>query len=420
MKKETKRYSLVEYCGTIKRYVKHFEEYDELLGVITKFNNRKTCPFYFGNISCKLDWTNYYEVTIHIYNKLTNKMFITDMDNFTMQFENDKELAEYFNGSLRTIDEVNSDINIMYFEDKNSVEKSEKDVDKRIKYIRTLYKEDEEHLHTEYIDRCFDSENRCGNIDFYEQLLAEFSFNPIVEEEVARIEKYINLAKQYSGKDNENVTNYFWECMAVINLYAKRLFHKLIRERNSKKEILRRYYNALCDEKINSTDDTISQRIKLLINELEIDNSIRPVIDVANNTYIETNRPCIAISLDNDKIITGKKTKLLSPASSLILNAIKEITKIPDDVDLLSPSILEPITKYKNKISDNVLNLQELIIALSICSVTNPIVNKALNNLSKLENCDAHASYILEDVDYYALKNLKINITCEPIFKPKD
>ena len=185
----------------------------------------------------------------------------------------------------------------------------------------------------------------------------------------------------------------------------------------SKKEILRRYYKALCDEKINNTDDLISQRIKLLINELEIDNSIRPVIDIANNTYIETNRPCIAIELENGKIITGKKTKLLSPASSLILNAIKELTKIPDDVDLLSPSILEPITKYKNKISDNILNLQELIIALSICSVTNPIVNKALKSISKLENCDAHASYILEDTDFYALKNLKTNITCEPIFK---
>ena len=89
--------------------------------------------------------------------------------------------------------------------------------------------------------------------------------------------------------------------------------------------------------------------IKLLINELQIDNSIRPVIDEANKTYNETNRNCIAIELDNGKIITGKKTKLLSPASSLILNAIKELTKIPDDVDLLSPSVLEPITKYKNK-----------------------------------------------------------------------
>ena len=185
----------------------------------------------------------------------------------------------------------------------------------------------------------------------------------------------------------------------------------------AKKEILRRYYKALCDEKVSSSNDEISKRIKLLINELQIDNSIRPVIDEANNIYKETNRNCVAIELDNGKIITGKKTKLLSPASSLILNAIKELTKIPDDVDLLSPSVLEPITKYKNKISDKVLNLQELVIALSICSVTNPIVNKALNNLSKLENCDAHSSYILEDIDYYALKNLKINITCEPIFK---
>ena len=185
----------------------------------------------------------------------------------------------------------------------------------------------------------------------------------------------------------------------------------------AKKEILRRYYKALCDEKTNGNNDEISKRIKLLINELQIDNSIRPVITEANKTFEETGRNCIAIELDNGKIITGKKTKLLSPASSLILNSIKELTKIPDDVDLLSPSILEPITKYKNKISDKTLNLQELIIALSICSVTNPIVNKALNNLSKLENCDAHSSYILEDIDYYALKNLKINITCEPIFK---
>ena len=202
-----------------------------------------------------------------------------------------------------------------------------------------------------------------------------------------------------------------------VNSIASCITDDEVIQQAAKKEILRRYYKALCDEKVNSTDDTISKRIKLLINELQIDNSIRPVINEANEIFKKTNRNCVAIELDNGKIITGKKTKLLSPASSLILNAIKELTKIPDDVDLLSPSVLEPITKYKNKISDKTLNLQELIIALSICSVTNPIVNKALNNLSKLENCDAHSSYILEDIDFYALKNLKINITCEPIFK---
>ncbi len=182
----------------------------------------------------------------------------------------------------------------------------------------------------------------------------------------------------------------------------------------AKKEIIRRYYKALCDQKTDNIDEEIPKRIKLLINELDIDESIRPVIDIANTTYTETSRPCVAIELPNNKIITGKRTKLLSASSSLLLNAIKELTNIPDDVDLLSPSILEPITKLKNKTSDQTLNLQELLIALSICSVTNPIVNKALNNLKKLENCDAHASYILENSDYNALRNLKINITCEP------
>ena len=182
------------------------------------------------------------------------------------------------------------------------------------------------------------------------------------------------------------------------------------------KEIIRRYYKALCDVKTNSIDEEIPKRIKLLLNELQIDNSIRPVINTANETYLKSNRSCIAIELNNKKIITGKQTQLLSPASSLILNAIKELTNIPDDVDLLSPTILEPIINYKNKVEDKTLNLQELIITLAICSVTNPIVKKALNNIKKLENCDAHASHILKQSDYDALKSLKINITCEPKF----
>lgn len=185
---------------------------------------------------------------------------------------------------------------------------------------------------------------------------------------------------------------------------------------SAKKEILRRYYKALCDAKTSGSSDELPQKIKLLLNELNITKEIRPVIDVALKTYNETSRPCIALELPNGEIVIGKKTKLLSPASSLILNAIKVLTKIPDDVDLLSPTILEPIIKLKNNIDGDVLNLQELFIALSICSVTNPIINKAFNKIKELENCEAHASYILEDSDYNILKNFKINITCEPLY----
>ena len=187
----------------------------------------------------------------------------------------------------------------------------------------------------------------------------------------------------------------------------------------SRQEIIRRYYKALCDYKTGDSNEDISKRIKLLMNELEINPlEERKIINVAREKSKEENLPVIALELANGKIITGKKTEILSPASSLILNAIKELTKIPDDVDLLSKSVLEPILKLKplGNHASNSLNLEEVLIALSICSATNPIVKKALKNLNKLSGLEAHASFMVYNGDLNTLKRLNINLTCDPIF----
>ena len=186
----------------------------------------------------------------------------------------------------------------------------------------------------------------------------------------------------------------------------------------AKKEILRRYYKALVDTKLNGAPCDIHKRIKLLINELNIDTSILKVIDTALEKEKKSNKKAIALELSDGTIITGRETKLLSPASSLILNSIKYLTDIPDEIDLLSPSVLKPILKLKKQTlsSSNILNLNEVLIALSICSATNPTVSKALKNITKLQNCDAHATYIIEKNDLDALRNLLVNLTCEPIF----
>ena len=79
-------------------------------------------------------------------------------------------------------------------------------------------------------------------------------------------------------------------------------------------------------------------------------------------------------------------------------------------------SVLEPITKLKNSTEiyyNKGLQLQEILIALSICSVTNPIIKKALTNIKKLEGCEAHSTYIVQDGELKSLKGLKINLTCE-------
>ena len=187
----------------------------------------------------------------------------------------------------------------------------------------------------------------------------------------------------------------------------------------SRQEIIRRYYKALCDYKTGTGEEYISERIKLLMNELEINPlKERPVINVAREKSNALDLPVIALELADGKIITGKKTEFLSPASSLILNAIKELTNIPDDVDLLSKSILEPILKLKplSNHASKSLNLEEVLIALSICSVTNPVIEEALNNLSKLSGLEAHASFMVYNGDLNTLKRLNINLTCDPVF----
>ena len=203
-----------------------------------------------------------------------------------------------------------------------------------------------------------------------------------------------------------------------VNSIGKCIFDDDVIQEAAKKEIVRRYYKSLVDAKLGSCDEEIPKRIKLLINELKINKNILPVIEAAKTKEKLKKKRAMALELEDGTIITGRETKLLSPAASLILNSIKDLTDIPDEIDLLSPSVLKPILKLKKESLSNGknLNLNDVLIALSICSATNPIVEKALKNLKKLNNTDWHATYIVEKNDLNALRSLLINLTCEPIF----
>ena len=166
------------------------------------------------------------------------------------------------------------------------------------------------------------------------------------------------------------------------------------------------------------SDEDAWKKIKLLMNELKIDEKYLDVIEPALEKSKKENKPVISLKLSKKKIITGKQTEILSPACTVVLNAIKELSKIPDDIKLISPNVLEPMLEMKRKLGtgDETLQLTEVLTALSICSTTNPMVEKALDNLPKLKDCEAHATYIVENGDKKALKKLNINLTCESEF----
>lgn len=84
--------------------------------------------------------------------------------------------------------------------------------------------------------------------------------------------------------------------------------------------------------------------------------------------------------------------------------------------------VIELMLKIKKDLfnKNEVLNLQEILFDLLINVATNPIIAKMLENLNKLNNCEAHSTYILTNGDAKPLKQLNINYTCDPEFKDSD
>ena len=186
-------------------------------------------------------------------------------------------------------------------------------------------------------------------------------------------------------------------------------------EEASKKEIVRRYYNELNNYKIGLCDDDAYKKIKILMNELEIDENYLDVVLPALEKKKKDGEPTIAIKAGR-KIVVGKQTSLMTAAGSAVLNALKYLSKIPD-IYLLSPTVLEPILKLKKEMGkEERLTLTEVLTALSISSVTNPTAAKALASITKLRGVDAHSTYIVTGTDKKAFQDLKINLTCENEF----
>ena len=209
---------------------------------------------------------------------------------------------------------------------------------------------------------------------------------------------------------------YFSPTDMGVNMVGFCITDNEVVEEAAKKEIIRRYYNEKINYKLGLCDEDTFKRIKLLMNELNIDETYLDVIKPALEKKQKEGVPVIAMKVNN-KILTGKQTDLLTPAGSIVLNAIKYLSKVPDDIYLLSPTVLEPILKLKKEMSGgDRLTLSEVLTALSISSITNPLAAKAMASLAKLKNCEAHATYIVTGSDKDTLKELKINLTCENEF----
>ena len=187
-------------------------------------------------------------------------------------------------------------------------------------------------------------------------------------------------------------------------------------------EIIRRHYNALCKRKKGEGGDVEVTKTELLMNQAGLSPDDRPVIKAALDKARETGAPAVAIELSDGRIVTGKTSSLLGSSSAALLNAVKEYAGIPEDIDLISPTVIQPVQDLKvNHLGNHNprLHTDEVLVALSICAATNPMAATAMKQLEKLKNCEVHSSVILNQVDSSTFKKLGMNLTCEPQYQTK-
>lgn len=193
----------------------------------------------------------------------------------------------------------------------------------------------------------------------------------------------------------------------------------------SRQEIVMRYFKTSCEYKKGYVDEETFNRVKLIMEQLDLKPEDRKVVVPARSYAANLKEKseknevvsAVAMQLSDDTIITGKSSDLMASTAAAVLNAIKHLAHIGDEIHLISPAILSPILNLKQNMlqsKNTVLSCEEVLIALSISAVTNPTAQIAMGKLSKLKGCQAHSTMMLTKTDEQTYRKLGIDVTSEP------
>ncbi len=191
----------------------------------------------------------------------------------------------------------------------------------------------------------------------------------------------------------------------------------------SRQEIIRRYFAAKCDHRQGKGSEQAVEKIQIVMQQVGVTVQNRAVVAPALEKSRRSGAAAAAIQLGDGRIVTGKASQLMSASSSAVLNAIKALSNIDDDLMLISPIILEPIVRLKTEIlggRSTLLKLDDVLIALSISAATNTLTARAMEALPRLRDCEIHSTQMLHSGDAGTLRRLGLRLTCEAEYPGKD
>lgn len=250
------------------------------------------------------------------------------------------------------------------------------------------------------------------HLDEYGETVVNYNRDIEVFPVVSTILERITGEKIYKSPTDMGVN------MAGYGICDDKVVYKAARQ-----EILRRFYHAKCDFKQGRGDEETATRIEMIMKKLNLSSDERRVIKAANDKRDSSNVTSVAIELHDGRIITGRESALMHAGASAILNAIKQLADLPDELHMISPAVLAPITKLKGnclKNKNTVLDIEEVLIALAISAATNVTVELAMSKLPLLAGCEAHSTNMVTQTDDDIFRRLGINLTCDSRFPTKD
>ena len=208
-----------------------------------------------------------------------------------------------------------------------------------------------------------------------------------------------------------------------VNMAGNCIINDEATKEAARDEIIRRYYATMCDRRKARATAAAEGKIELLMEKAGISPADRPVVGAALRKSEETGgAPAVAIELNDRRVITGKTSSLLGASSAALLNALKTLANIDDSVDLLSPSLIEPIQDLKiNHLGNHNprLHTDEVLIALSVCATQDEKAELAMQQLENLRDCEVHSTVILSAVDEGVFRKLGMHLTSEPVYETK-
>jgi len=190
-------------------------------------------------------------------------------------------------------------------------------------------------------------------------------------------------------------------------------------------EIIRRFMIAKCDYKKGKITEDALERSELLMKEVGASIEDRAVVMPARD-YAEYKRNCdkkyenmvvMAIEMPDGTIVTGRSSRRMVAAGAAVLNAVKKLGGIPDELYVIAPNVFSSIQTLKGDVLHHdrtSLNVEEILTALTISAESNACAAKAVQLLGKLNGCKAHCTAILSDRDEQTLRTMGIDVTCDP------